>query len=264
MDRFAAPLFVSFSTWLQLSIDNIQPTSNAVLIDDLEKAQNYKIVSDFENRWTPSGLRASRASLRKLRNLLSKDCTYGSFYALLIELRDRLIDEMVDTPFFSLSLSEAEYYNYPENDWEVTIKRWPNTRIDVVESARCFACARYAGAIFHVLLIAEFGVIEVAKLLGVTGDKPGWGALDRLERILEKPYKERSPIEQTHSELLKQILPLMLAIKESWRHKISHVENRLKWLDTDFSPQIAEEIMTVVRGFMRRLATDLPFVTLNG
>jgi hypothetical protein len=109
-----------------------------------------------------------------------------------------------------------------------------------------------------VLLVAEFGVIEVAKLLDVAGDKPGWGALDRLEKILAKRYKERSPIEQTHSELLQQILPLMLAMKESWRHKISHVGNKLEWLDTDFSAQIAEEIIKAIRGFMRQLATEIP------
>jgi hypothetical protein len=48
----------------------------------------------------------------------------------------------------------------------------------------------------------------------------------------------------------------MLAMKDSWRHKISHVENRLEWLDTDFRPQLAKAIIKAIRGFMRRLATE--------
>ena len=80
----------------------------------------------------------------------------------------------------------------------------------------------------------------------------------RLEKILEKPYKNRLPREQEHSNLLEQILPLMLAIKNSWRHKVHHVENKLEWMDMDFSPQVTEEIRTATRGFMRGLASKLP------
>jgi hypothetical protein len=56
----------------------------------------------------------------------------------------------------------------------------------------------------------------------------------------------------------------MLAIKDSWRHKISHVENKLNWMDTDFSPQVAVEIISATRGFMRRLATDMPILAVIG
>jgi hypothetical protein len=47
-------------------------------------------------------------------------------------------------------------------------------------------------------------------------------------------------------------------MKESWRHKIDHVANKLEWMDTDFSPEVANEIITATRGFMRRLAAELP------
>lgn len=80
----------------------------------------------------------------------------------------------------------------------------------------------------------------------------------RLEKILAKPFKDRSPLEQKHSELLNNIVPLTNAIKDSWRHKISHIQNKLDWLDTDFNSQLAAEIISATRGFMRRLAQELP------
>jgi hypothetical protein len=208
------------------------------------------------------GLFASTATIDKLLTLISDPSfTWGQFYKLGKELQGRLDDELFGILFFSMTSSEVQCYTNPTKDWEEIIKRWPKTQIDIEESSRCFACARYAGAIFHVLLVAEIGVIEVSALLGVKGDKPGWGALDRLGRILATAYKGRSPIQQANSELLEQTMPLMLAIKDSWRHKINHVDNKLEWLDTDFSPQVAEEIMKATRGFMRRLATELPTPT---
>jgi hypothetical protein len=228
-------------------------------LSDQHRTFSEQHFRESEQFYIELGLPASTITVQKILRLLSKsDRTYGKLRELLTELQERIIDELSAPRFLSMSDQEAGYYNSPRGGWEEVIKRFPKVAIDIEESSKCFACGRYAAAVFHALLVAELGVIEVAKLLVVAGDKPGWGALDRLEKILDKPYKERLPIEQTHSELLKQILPLMLAMKESWRHKISHVENRLAWLDTDFSPELAEEITKAIRGFMRRLATDLP------
>jgi hypothetical protein len=126
------------------------------------------------------------------------------------------------------------------------------------ECSKCFALGHHAAAIFHVMLVAEFGVIETAKVFKVEGDRPGWGALDRLLRISDKKWADKSPLEQTHSEFLANLVPLALAIKNSWRHKISHVDNKLEWMDTDFGPDVAKDIVSATRGFMRKLATDLP------
>jgi hypothetical protein len=54
------------------------------------------------------------------------------------------------------------------------------------------------------------------------------------------------------------MMPFAHSIKNEWRHKINHMENRLVWLDTDFSPQMAGDIINAVRGFMHKLATELP------
>lgn len=176
----------------------------------------------------------------------------------MAELQERVIDELSAPRFFSMSDQEADFYNNSRAGWEPVIQRFTKMAKDIEESNKCFACGRYAASIFHILLVAEFGVIEVAKLFGVAGDKPGWGALDRLRRVNDKNWNDKTPVEQQHSEFLKNLLPLAFAIKDSWRHKISHVDNKLEWPDTDFSPQLADEIIKATRGLMRRLATDLP------
>jgi hypothetical protein len=232
--------------------------------DSEKRLELDRVFKDLESHCREFDLIGPLPTIQKIRHALQDpkqqdpERRVKELSALGEELTGRLQDEMKQRLFMSLWLQELVYYNNPCKDWEDVIKRWPKTRIDIEESARCYACSRYAAAIFHALLLAELGVIEVAKVLGVAGDKPGWAALDRLERIRNKPYKDRSTVEQTHYELLDQISPLMLAMKNSWRHKISHVDNRLEWLDTDFSAQLAEEIIMAVRGFMRQLTHELP------
>jgi hypothetical protein len=174
------------------------------------------------------------------------------------EIHRTIRREMRATTFIYIQAAKRQFYAEPTKDWEAVIQRWPKTSRDITESSRCFALERYAGSIFHVLLVAEFGVIRICDLLAVSGDKPGWGCAQRLGQILAKAYKDRTALEQQHSALLTDIVPMVVAVKDSSRHKIMHVDNRLVWLDADFSEQIASEVMASTRGFMRRLAKELP------
>ena len=149
-------------------------------------------------------------------------------------------------------------YLNPLKDWETVLRRFPKMQYNVEESAKCFALERYGAAVFHVLQVAEYGVIEVAKLLQVEGDKPGWGSLKKLTDLIKESYPKRTLLAQRHSKLLENVVPLAIVIKDSWRHKLEHVDNQIVWVDTDFSPNVAEEIVTATRGFMRKLALELP------
>jgi hypothetical protein len=184
--------------------------------------------------------------------------TYGEMTSMLRELRERMEDDFHSTVFVNLSPQESDLYVNPEKEWGNVTSRFCKVRHDIAECSKCFALTRYGAAVFHVLLVAEYGVIQVAELFQVAGDKPGWGALDRLQRINDKSWKDKSPLEQKHSNLLEKLLPLAFAMKESWRHKMDHVANKIEWMDTDFSPEVADDIISATRGFMRRLASDLP------
>lgn len=183
---------------------------------------------------------------------------YGEMTSMLRELRERIEDDLHSIVFVNLSPQESALYEKPDKEWQTVISRFYKLRHDIEECSKCFALARYGAAVFHAMLVAEFGVIQVADLFGVAGDKPGWGALDRLQRINDKKWADKTALEQQHSKFLENLLPLAFAMKESWRHKMDHVANKIEWMDTDFSPTVANDIISATRGFMRRLATDLP------
>lgn len=149
-------------------------------------------------------------------------------------------------------------YLNPLKGWDTVIGRFLKMQYNVEESAKCFALERYGAAVFHILQVAEYGVIQVGKLMGELGDKPGWSCVQRLRKLISAPYPERTPLAQQHTKLLENVVPLAIVVKDSWRHKLDHVDNQIVWVDTDFSPHVAEEIVTATRGFMRKLALELP------
>ena len=93
-------------------------------------------------------------------------------------------------------------YENPFREWDACIARFDRVRHNIEESSKCFALERYGAAVFHILLVAEYGVIQVAKLLGAEGDKPGWGSLKRLGDMIKEPYPKRIPLAQQYSKLL--------------------------------------------------------------
>jgi hypothetical protein len=272
MQKFSAEKFVNIGTLIhrlkeELGIAVVQgdaafdfsDKSALVMTDELRN----KLAGVFDfmiGECTKIDLHVTVGTLEQIKGDLLLVNRIPRQYAVgrIAGLEGTLRAEMETSLFLFVPSAKSKYYVQPMRDWEPAVSRFPKIAVDVTESSRCFACDRYAGAIFHALLIAEFGVIEVAKLFGVAGDKPGWGALERLERIKNKKYADRSDLEKMHFQFLENVVPLMVTIKDAWRHKITHVENKLVWMDTDFSPQIAEEVISTTRGFMRRLATDLP------
>lgn len=262
MMRFYADLFVKTLTriieWeVRCSrISNGVTTLNAGIAVEL-----YAYVGTLFPELNVYGLKSAAMKAQRIHQYLETNrmlVNYGDMTSMLRELRERLEDDLHSTVFVNLSAQESELYEHPEAEWHGVISRFSKLRHDIEECSKCFALARYGAAVFHVMLVAEFGVIKVAELFGVAGDKPGWGALERLQRINDKNWKDKTPLEQQHSQFLENLLPLAFSMKESWRHKMNHVANKIEWMDTDFSPTVANDIISATRGFMRRLATDLP------
>jgi hypothetical protein len=261
MMEFFASIYLEMITKLTAWEKVAGESGRDVLVKPLLATQLFAEISTFGLLCLSQGFNSTSQQCTRIADRLKSSgmrVRCGSVRDDLFALRTRIYDDWKAEKFFHLSMKEAEMYFHPDRDWERVFNRFPRTRIDIDESSKCFAFGRYAASLFHVLLVAEYGVIALAKLLNVAGDKPGWGALERLERISVKPYKDKSDLEKKYSAILDGIMPFALSIKNQWRHKISHVENKLEWVDTDFSPKMAEDIIGAVRGFMDKLASDLP------
>jgi hypothetical protein len=183
--------------------------------------------------------------------------------ALVLELQDRMIDEMSMPRFLSLEVGEAAYYNKPFGGWAEIIERFPSAITDIEEMGKCFALSRYAGAVFHSVQAIECGLIELGKFLDPNDPRPGWaGVTSRLTTMVAKgSYPNLAPRFQQNFAFLEQMQATILGLNNAWRNKISHAHGRLVLMTSEFSPDVAEEIMLASRSFMRRLATEMPEVT---
>jgi hypothetical protein len=72
-----------------------------------------------------------------------------------------------------------------------------------------------------------------------------------LKKIIDKKYDQRTEFEKKHSPFIEQMQGTVQALKNAWRNKISHARGqRLLLVDSEFTPDTAEEIMTATRSFM--------------
>jgi hypothetical protein len=116
--------------------------------------------------------------------------------------------------------------------------------------------------VFHSVNAIEVGLIDLGCFIGCNDPKSGWTAVTKnLETlVLRTNYNNLEPKYRTHFSFLEQINGTAAALKNSWRNKISHTQGRLTLMTSEFTPDVAEEIIMASRSFMRRLATELPQV----
>jgi hypothetical protein len=126
--------------------------------------------------------------------------------------------------------------------------------------SKCFAFARYGASVFHSVQIIEEGLVALGEFLGVKDPKSGWTAVaGELEKVaLRTKYLDLNALQQKHFHFIEQMQGTVSGLKNAWRNKISHSSGRLILLTSDFSDEVAEEILLASRAFMRRLAEEMP------
>jgi hypothetical protein len=182
-----------------------------------------------------------------------------AFLTALSEIRSRLDDELSSRLFFGLSAGKAKFYDGYREGWEEVIDRFPPTLNDIEEMSKCFAFSRYPASVFHSLQVVEHGIVALGEHIGVTDPKRGWDATSRrLAELVSGGHRNLPSSLVGQFSFLEQVNQCVQAMKHAWRNKINHTEGRLTVLSSDFTSDIAEEIMMASRGFMRRLAAEMP------
>ena len=145
--------------------------------------------------------------------------------------------------FYAFNMYETEYYENPRWGWEEMIDRFPHTLTDIEETSKCLALSRYPATVFHSVQVVEVGLIELGKSIGVADPKSGWTAtIHRLTGIIKKGHEARTPFERQHFAFFEQIPGTIEGLKNAWRNKVSRAQGPLALLNSDFTPDIAEEI----------------------
>lgn len=185
--------------------------------------------------------------------------TQDSLFNQLERIRLSFTAELSTKLFFQLPSNKKKWFEAPTSNWEKVIERFPNTITDIEEMNKCFALSRYAGAVFHSVQIIEFSLLDFGAFLEVKDPKSGWTAISsKLDQITKTKFSDLSDKHHKAFPFIEQMQATVLSLKNAWRNKISHAQAKLTLLTSDFTPDVAEEILMATRAFMRRLATEMP------
>jgi hypothetical protein len=261
-----------YKLWSLLEI--MKPLSAAVLLTDirametvitarpggqLSEASRTKAQSvfvDVVQDCAELGLTASRISAEKVVRLVNiGGCQFDEFRRLVVELQDRIIDEMRAPRFFSLSDEEAEYYNNPRSGWGITLDRFPSALFDVEEAGKCYAFGRGTACVFHLMRVLELGLRALgASLKDPTLDparNPSWQAiLSKGDKELLKPIASRRSEWQVDEAFFSTAHANLRTVQYAWRNPTMHIERT-------YTDEEAKEVINSTRAFMRHLATKL-------
>jgi hypothetical protein len=231
---------------------------------DLDKCAFYaRFLGSHLDQCNQAGLSVTSKQINRMLEALtdkSKMARNSTMASGFFELYNRLEDELTTKLFFQIPGNRRTYFDSPRDGWEEVIARFPDTVTDIEEMGKCFALSRYAGAVFHSVNAIEGSLLELGKFLKVEDPLSGWTAVSKkLEQlVLKTKFPDLDPIFQRHFLFLEQTHGTVVALKNSWRNKISHTHGKLVLMTSDFNPDVAEEIMITSRSFMRRLATEMP------
>lgn len=262
MEQFSAAGFYSIACQLSIMAENAdydRQNNVPLMMGDEQRAIFLKclniIASDCENLRLRVSLYAAQSAIGEFKTAKY----FGDLGRGVDHLSKTIEWEMRTRLFLSLTDEEASIYNKWSEGWEAIIERFGGVVCDVEEMQKCYALGRYTASIFHSLQVVEVGIVALGDYLEVNDPKRGWDATCKKLKIL---------VDGGHSKLpegfsgqygfLEQINQCAQSMKHAWRNKVNHVDGRLAVLRSDFTPDIAEEVIMASRGFMRRLATELP------
>jgi hypothetical protein len=213
------------------------------------------------------GFTATCGAFRDLAKLIEENYVEGhsplhgreAIPTYITMARQSLMHELEAHVFLPVDPANSRFYLEPLRDWEEVAARFSRAVNDIEEAGKCYALGRYAACVYHTMQVLEHGLLSLGDVIGVTDPKSGFTAVDSaLQRIVSKGYQERTDFEREHFAFFEQVNASVHAMKNAWRNRISHAQGVATLLTPDFTPQIAMEIYVATRGFMRRLATDMP------
>ncbi len=174
-------------------------------------------------------------------------------------VRQSLATELETRTFVPVAADRARFYRDPMKDWEEATERFPETITDIEESSRCLALGLYTACVFHSIQVVEHGLIALGQFMKLEDPKSGFTAVaNGLQRIKDTKYPDLDDFERKHFAFFEQMHGSVHAMKDAWRNKVTHAQGKIVLMTSDFGPKVSEEIYMATRGFMRRLATEMP------
>ncbi len=189
---------------------------------------------------------------RLVREASQPSFTYGQVASSCTDVLNRMMDELDTRLFLAVDAEKASYYQDFAEEWEQVIARFPAVAFDVEEACKCLALNRYTGCVYHVMRIGEGGLTEVAKRIGLEGERRNWlGIIGYIEGQLKKNLDDMDAVVKGNVEFFGGVAAHMRTVNIAWRRRVAHIESK-------YTEEEAERIYATTKVLMEHLATELP------
>jgi hypothetical protein len=135
--------------------------------------------------------------------------------------------------FLFMPSDQAGFYSEDEPGAEVADslqlldKNFPNAHTDLCKAGSCFASGMFTASVYHLMRVAELGLVSVAVSLNVPeGQRMGWDVLLRecYSKMKEiESGKAKPPNWKDRREAYSSLLSLFELVKNGWRNPVSHI-----------------------------------------
>jgi hypothetical protein len=226
-----------------------------------------QLIMDIGSGRSPSGesmqligsslglLQRECAHLRRLKDGLQVGGDIQAFRFSLMEVQQRIWDELEARKFLALSAENEKYYDDCGFS-QVVAERFPEASFDANEAGKCLALERPTACAYHLMRVTEFGLQQVGKKLGMKDERPNWDPIIRkIDSELKKDYKDREF--RGMADFLANSSAHLNAVKLAWRNRVMHVDRK-------HTMEEAKEIYNATCGLMRYIAENLPLDQSGG
>jgi hypothetical protein len=165
--------------------------------------------------------------------LKSNSLTWQQAYSELKFLREAIEADLEKHFFVQLTPSRKNLLDETKDNWEGVWLVIPTARQDIIEANMCFAFERYTATVFHSMRIAERGLRDIAKRLGVKVTDKGtpipiesatWAkVIDQIQsKIKIQRQKIKGKAQALRLQHYAEAADHCEYMKDLWRNEVSH------------------------------------------
>jgi hypothetical protein len=221
-------------------------------------AEIIRKLGDLHDQLEEMGLSLSVKAADRIVGRLEGGARLPEMAADMKELQSRIVDELDSVLLLRVDADRVEQYRAPLAGWEAVVDRF-SCAFDIEEATKCFATERHTACVFHLMRVVESAVLELQIFLREKDLKAHFGSvIQKLETLVQKArYDDVSTDLQSYLPFMREVLPQLHAVKDSWRNKVAHLDNRIIPTET-FTEELASGVYSATLLLMNKLATGLP------
>jgi hypothetical protein len=189
-------------------------------------------------------LTTSDLQITRIQYAIGRRANNDELLAHIVELQNRMDDELLSRHFLFLPPNRASLYSSPIEGWTNALTALPQIQDDVEEGAKCLALSRYTATVFHCMRILEVGLRAIDPAVEAELKSPAWGEI--ISRYRKVVANAGTPAHHRREDAI----AFLEAVRVAWRNPTVHV-------DRQYNEEQAKDIWAATRVFMSQLVGAL-------